>query len=54
MFDGKITKEEKRALIEIYQDDKDYYLKLLKEMKNLLNRGHIHKLTKILLKEFNI
>jgi hypothetical protein len=52
VLDSKITKEEKEALLSICQDKKGYYLKLLKKMRELLNKGRIHELTKIVTDEF--
>jgi len=52
ILDGVITKEEKKGLKEIYQEDSKYYFDLLYKMQKLLKQGHIHQLAELVKKEF--
>jgi len=45
VFDGKMKKEEKRALEEIFGEEGERYMYFTKELKKMLLSGHIHQAT---------
>jgi hypothetical protein len=54
VLDAKLTRDEREELIRVYGDERSYYFKLLKKMKRLLINGHIHQLSNLVLREFEI
>ncbi|NOZ90330.1 MAG: hypothetical protein GXO60_03485 [Epsilonproteobacteria bacterium] len=43
VFDGKLNKEEKKALIKIFGDEKDRYMSFTNELKSLLLDSKLHR-----------